>query len=66
METNSLHNKNIGIDEGDYEVLRDIDSKYYEYTSETLDDLVYKLDKNYKEIKITLNEHGKYDVSYKD
>lgn len=66
METNSLHSKNVGIDAGDYEVLRDIDSKYYDYTSETLDDLMYKFDKSYKEIKITLNEHGKYDISYKN
>ena len=66
MESNLLHNKNVGIDAGDYEVLRDIDSKYYDYTSETLDDLIHKFDKNYKEIKIILNENGKYDVYYKD
>ena len=65
MVMSSLHNKNVSIDAGDYEVLRDVDSKYYDYTSETLDDLVRKFDESYKEIKITLNEHGKYDVSYR-
>lgn len=61
----TLEGKNVGIDSGDYEVLRDIDSKYYEYTSETLDDLINGFEDNYKEIKITMNENGGYDVSYK-
>lgn len=61
----TLEGKNVSIDSGDYEVLRDIDSKYYEYTSETLDDLINGFEDNYKEIKITMNEDGRYDVSYK-
>lgn len=61
----TLEGKNVSIDSGDYEVLRDIDSKYYEYTSETLDDLINGFEDSYKEIKITMNENGGYDVLYK-
>ena len=65
METDSLHDEGASIDVGDYEVLKDIDSKYYDYTSKTLDDLMYRLDRGCKEVKITLNKYGKYDVSYR-